>query len=358
MLTIHNLLEPPNFIRHFQEHPPEGFTSLKLEGGLPAFSTRFDLLTTLEPAVRRRLNALPLSRWWRRFLRPKTCFIGSTVSEYVLLPRDPAPEQFVSDLLSQLAPDYPFLIIKDVPTDSTMVGSDALAYSLRLADACRSAGFVLIEGQALAYVPIDFATTDEYLSRLSHARRKNLRRKLRSRRSIEVERIATGDARFDDESFLATLYALYGNVYMQSEIHFDRLTADFFRAVLQDASVHGIVFLYRAGGTLIGYNLCLCENGMLIDKYVGFAYPEAREHDLYAVSWFHNVEYALEHGFRCYVAGWTDPEIKRQLGARFTFTMHAVFVRNPIVRALLRLFKRFFESDRAWQATHVPDADS
>ncbi|MGZ7032355.1 MAG: GNAT family N-acetyltransferase, partial [Thermoanaerobaculia bacterium] len=121
MLTIHNLLEPPNFIRHFQEHPPEGFTSLKLEGGLPAFSTRFDLLTTLEPAVRRRLNALPLSRWWRRFLRPKTCFIGSTVSEYALLPRDPAPEQFVSDLLSQLAPDYPFLIIKDVPTDSTMV---------------------------------------------------------------------------------------------------------------------------------------------------------------------------------------------------------------------------------------------
>ena len=132
---------------------------------------------------------------------------------------------------------------------------------------------------------------------------------------MEIEAIPTGDSRFEDESFLAALYALYRNVYDQSEIHFDLLTAAFFRAVLRDADVHGIVFLYRAGGMLIGFNLCVCENATLIDKYVGFRYPEAREHDLYTVSWFHNLEYALEHGFRKYIAGWTDPEIKRHLGA-------------------------------------------
>jgi predicted N-acyltransferase len=325
---------------------------------LPAFSTRFDLLTTLEPAVLRRLDALPFSRWWRKFLRPMTCFIGTTASEYVLLPSDQTPEQLVGSVRSRLAPRYPFLIIKDLPAEAALVGDAALAYSLRLADACRQAGFVLVEGQALAYVPIDFASTDEYLARLSHARRKNLRRKLRSRDSLQVEAIATGDARFADEEFLATLYALYCNVYEQSEIHFDRLTASFFRAVLQDAGTQGIVFIYRANGTLIGYNLCLRTNGVLIDKYVGFAYPEARDHDLYAVTWFHNIEYALEHGYRHYVAGWTDPEIKRQLGATFTFTMHAVFVRNPILRALLRSFKRLFESDRAWHAAHVPTTHS
>ncbi len=358
MLTIRNLLEPTSLIRHFLEHPPEGFISVALDGGPPAFNTEFDLLTTLEPAWRRHLEALPLARWWRRFLRPTTCFIGTTVSEYAPLPCDAAPDELVHRLLLQLAPRYPFLIIKDIPTEATLVGDAALAYSRRLAEVCREAGFVLVEGQALAYVPIDFGTTDEFLSGFSHARRRNVRRKLRSRGSLQVEAIPTGDARFDDETFLATLYALYRNVYEQSDIHFDLLTAAFFRAVLRDAGVNGIVFIYRARGTVIGYNLCICEDGMLIDKYVGFAYPDAPDHDLYTVSWFHNLEYAMERGFRHYVAGWTDPEIKRQLGARFTFTMHAVYVRNPIVRMLLRLFKRLFEPDRQWRAAHVTRADS
>ncbi|MCU1245781.1 MAG: synthase subunit alpha, partial [Acidobacteria bacterium] len=340
----------PSLVRHFQEHPPEGFVPIAVEGGVPAFSMRFDLLTTLEPSVLRRLERLPLARWWRRLLRPLTCFVGTTVSEYVLLPVDQEPERLAGELLERLAPRYPFLIIKDLPTEGVLVGEEALAYSRRLFETCRRMGFVLLEGQALAYVAVDFASTEEYLSRLSHARRKNVRRKLRSRGSLEVERIATGDLRFDDEALLEALYALYGNVYAQSEIHFDRLTLPFFRAVLQDADVHGIVFLYRAGAMVIGFNLCLCENGMLIDKYVGFAYPEAREHDLYTVSWFHNLEYALEHGCRVYIAGWTDPEIKRQLGARFTFTSHAVFVRNPILRALLRPLRKLFESDRAWES--------
>jgi hypothetical protein len=354
VVTIHNLLEPPNLIRHFQEHPPDGFTSIALAGGVPAFSTKFDLFTTLDPPLLKRLDALPPARWLRRRLRPMTCFVGTTVSEYALLPADTAPEDFVRDLPSR----FSFLIIKDIPTEATLIGGEALSYSQRLAESCRKAGFVLVEGQALAYVPIDFASIDEFISRLSHARRKNLRRKLRSRSELEVEAIPAGDARFNDDAFLAELYGLYCNVYAQSEIHFDRLTAPFFRAVLQDTGVNGVVFTYRAGGDLIGYNLCVCENGMLIDKYVGFAYPEAREHNLYAVTWFHNLEYALERGFRYYVAGWTDPEVKRQLGAQFTFTVHAVFVRNPILRTLLRPFKRLFEADRQWQADHVARADS
>jgi len=71
------------------------------------------------------------------------------------------------------------------------------------------------------------------------------------------------------------------------------------------------------------------------------------------VSWFHNIEYALAHGLRYYIAGWTDPAIKRDLGATFTFTQHAVYVRNPVLRKLLMPFKRFFETDRRWQASHV-----
>jgi len=356
--TLHNLLEPASLIRHFQEFPPEGFAAVKLNSGAPAFSARFDLLTTMEPALRRRLEALPLARWWRRLLHPNTCFVGTTVSEYVLLPESTRPEVLVRDLLAGLGPHYPFLIVKDIPTDAALVGDAAWTCSRRLAEACSARGFVLVEGQALAYVPMDFASTEEYLARLSRNRRKDLRRKLKSRPELEIETIPTGDARFLDEALLAEFYALYLNVYRQSEIHFDLLTAPFFRALLQDRSSHGVVFVYRARGGMIGYNLCFVENGLLIDKYVGFAYPQARDYNLYTVSWFHNLDYALAHGCRHYVAGWTDPEIKRNLGARFTLTRHAVYVRNPLLRRILILFRRFFESDHQWQTNHDPAADS
>src|SRR5258708_5719918 len=80
--TLLNLLEPASLLRHFHDHPPEGFSPVPVEGGVPAFSMDFDLLTTLEPAARRRVGALPLARWWQRFLVRSTCFIGTTVSEY------------------------------------------------------------------------------------------------------------------------------------------------------------------------------------------------------------------------------------------------------------------------------------
>ena len=85
---------------------------------------------------------------------------------------------------------------------------------------------------------------------------------------------------------------------------------------------------------------------MLIDKYIGFAYPQAHQHNLYTVSWFHNLEYALTNGLRYYVAGWTDPEVKRELGAQFTITRHLVYVRNPFLRAILSRTKRLFESNQ------------
>ena len=354
MSTLHNLLEPAALIRHFCDHPPERFHAVAFDE-VPAFATRFDLLTTLEPAARRRIEGAPFARAWTRLARPRTCFIGTTVSEYALLP---GREGFVRDVVSRLVPRYPFVIIKDIPTEAVLAGDEGLACSRQVMEACRAAGFVLVDGQALAYVPIDFASTDDYLRRFSRARRRDLRRKLRSARSLEIEIIPTGDPRFAGAAFRAEMYAMYESVFEQSEIHFDRLTPEFFEAMLQDRAVGGVVFLYRSGGALIGWNFCVCNNGMLIDKYVGFAYPAAPEHNLYTVSWFENLQYALSHGLRCYVAGWTDPEIKRHLGARFTFTTHAVYVRNPIVRKILTLFKRSFESDRRWFDAHVPAAHS
>jgi predicted N-acyltransferase len=347
-----NQLEPDGLLRHFRAHPPTGFQILDSTQGTPVFVAPFDLLTTAEEDVRRRVAGLPLYRFWSRLLRPRTCFVGTTVTEYAVFPDSAEPVALARSLKSEFGRRHTLLIVKDIPQDSPLLDARANSWSAEFARSAGKEGFVLLEGQALAWVPIDFASTDDYLALLSSSRRKNMRRKLRSREALDIEAVPTGSA-FDDPARVDEFYALYSQVYAQSEIHFDLLERDFFRAVLQDAQSEGIVFVYRHKGEMIGWNLCYEREGRLLDKYIGLAYPQAREHNLYVVSWMHNLEYARQRGLTHYVAGWTDPEVKVQLGARLSFTRHAVYVRNPLLRAVLRRFAGHFESDRLWQERHA-----
>ena len=343
-------LEPDGLLGAFMAHPPAGFAAGHSAQGMPVFVAPFDLLTTADDTLRRRIAGLPGYRRWGRLLRWRTRFAGTTVSEYAPLPSTVAPAALAQGLKAAYGRECRLLIVKDIAQDSPLLGAADNAYARAFASACAAAGFVLLEGQALAWVPIDFGSNDEYLARLSPGRRKNIRRKLRSLAELQIEAVPTGDARFRDEATLAAFQALFDNVYAQSEIHFDRLDSAFFRAVLQDGGSGGVVFVYRHAGEMIGWNLCYEHAGKLVDKYVGFAYPQAREHNLYFVSWMHNLDYARRRGLSHYVAGWTDPEVKAFLGARMTFTRHAVYARNPLLRALLRRLGHHFESDRNWQA--------
>lgn len=349
-------LEPDALIDAFIAEPPEGFTVERGPGGMPAFRAPFDLMTTADDALQRRIARLPGHRHWRRLITWPTRFAGATVTEYAPLPNAVAPGDLARDLKRRYARECRLFIVKDLADRSPLLDAEANAYAAGLAAALAAEGFVLLEGQALAWVPIDFASEDDYLAKQSYSRRKNIRRKLRARAGLEIEAVAAGDARFRDDATLGGFYRLLDAVYRQSDIHFDRLLPAFLRRVLQDATSHGVVFIYRHAGEMIGWNLCYEYAGKLVDKYIGLAYPAAHEHNLYFVSWMHNLEYARTRGLSHYVAGWTDPEVKVFLGAHLTLTRHAVYARNPLVRGALRRLAGHFEADsRKQEAMHGSD---
>ena len=335
-----NQLEPDALIARFAEHPPIDFSVLQV-AETPAFVAPFDLLTTADDEARAKVMGAPGYRWWGRLLRWRTAFVGTTVSEYALFPREAQPDALAKALRDQLGRRQRLLVVKDIPQASPLFDAATGQWCRRFADAC----------EALAYVTIDFSSEDDYLARLSSGRRKDIRRKLRKRDETAVTSLHCGDAVFSDDAVVDAYYALYENVYAQSEIHFDKLSRDFFAAVLRDATNGGVVFVYRHQEQMIGWNLCFVIEGKLIDKYVGFAYPQAREQNLYFTSWFHNLAFARAQQLTHYVAGWTDPQVKASLGAQFTLTRHAIYLRNPLLRMLARRLSRFFESDSQW-ATH------
>lgn len=346
-----NLLEPAQLIDAFLHNPPEGFTARTLacaESNCPIFLADFDLLTTLDEEAAAFTNFVKRFPFLRRFLRYPALFVGTTATEYVNYPQI-SSHLLVDSLLKEFRLcGAQLLIIKDIPSDSPLLSASENEAAGALIDFCREAGFSIVSGQALAYVPINFATIDEFLARMSRTRRKDYRRKLRDSKDVEVEELETGHAVFSDKKFFAELYEMYLNVYAQSEIHFDLLSREFLSTLLTDSSNNGKVFLYKVAGKTIGYNICFVHEQMLVDKYVGFIYPDARNHNLYFMSWFYNLGYALRHGLKTYIAGWTDPAVKAALGANFTLTKHAVYIRNPLLRAILNRFQHLFESDEDW----------
>ncbi len=353
-MTYRNQLEPDALVSRFLHYPPEGFSVSSVVGDVPSFSMNFDLLTTMEPALQHKVLHFPLYRFWGKWLRFFSCFIGTTVSEYTLLPQTVSAAEFAEKLKRTQTEHYPFVIVKDIPRDSPLLSDTDNAYSRELIEELEKQGFLIVEGQALAWLPVDYADESDYLGRLSGSRRKDLKRKLKKRSDVDVRIVSGGDPCFDEPETLELFYRLYLDVFNQSEIHFDLLTKDFFASLLQDKSADSVIFTYYRDDRLIGYNICFVKKGVLIDKYIGLEYPASRECNLYFLSWFENLNYALEKGLKTVVAGWTDPEIKSYLGAKFTFTRHAVYVRNPLLRFVLRRVKRLFESDSQWQQTKEP----
>jgi hypothetical protein len=235
---LHNSLEPAALYDDFIAHPPEGFEARWLgtdAAKTPVFMTPFDLLTTLDDAAKRNVERIPFApRIASALLRPRTIFAGTTVSEYAIYPPCEDFIPLVELLLGEMRSCRARLaILKDVPHDSPLLSARENLAASRLLEACRARGFIVLEGQALAYVPIDFGTEDEYLTRFSGKRRYDIRRKLKNRSTVRHEEVPAGDPRFDDDDFVRQLYGMYEEVFAQSEIHFDKLSRDFFANVFR-----------------------------------------------------------------------------------------------------------------------------
>ena len=317
---------------------------------LPLFSCRFNLLTSLEPVQLQKLQKLPFYKIIKKLLTFRSLFFGTTVSEFAPLPaafsQALAPPPAADYLLAQ-AKNYPLVIVKDLPQgENALVTRQQAVAGQNFAAALTARGFIAVAGQALAYVPVDYTDIDAFLARFSKARRKDFRRKLRAMQNLTIEILHKNAAAFADEEQIDLYYRLYQQVYAQSAVHFDLLTRDFFRALLQQADDSLRFITYRdKEGRLIGYNICFIIGNKLVDKYIGLDYPAATDYSLYFVSWFYNLAYAREQGLQYYVAGWTDPQVKAYLGAKFIMTRHVVYIRNPLLRRVLRCCRSWFEAE-------------
>lgn len=337
-----NQIEPSELIDMFEKFPPYDF-SVRKNNSLILFETVFDILTTADESIAKKLRSFENIPILKSFFKPVATFVGTTLTEYLVLP-DIDTDLFIDSIFEGWNTEY--LIVKDIPKNSPLLSDRENTYSARLIDSLEKRDFVTIAGQALAYRFIDFESIDEYLMKFSQKRRYDFRRKLKKKPDLKLEIEDSGKS--FDEARVDEYYQMYENVYNKSYVHFDKLTPDFFSNLLRSKTLGAKIFSYYTKTTseLIGYKICFQGEDMLIDKVAGFKYPQALDMSIYFVSWFDNLQYCIDNKLKKFVIGWTNPEVKAYLGADFNFTFHCVYPKNPLIRKALKYLSRFFESDK------------
>lgn len=296
---------------------------------VPVFFTEYDLATTAQGTVAAVLGAL--RRWVPGELRLRLSCLGSPETESCSFgfDKDLCAEQ--CDALLEVMLDAWFdhatrrgislLGMKDVSqADYERYGSILQRHR-----------YTPVASLPLAYLVIDFQSTDEYLSRLSSATRKDMRRKLRRRSDIRVE--------FADrlDHVLVELMEMYSETRARSDWQFETLSGDYFKNLKAGLGDAALVALYYRGPQLIAANLLLVDGDTLLDKFFVMRSDPGRDLNLYFISWFTNIDICLGRGLKRYLSGQAAYDTKLRLGCKLQLNWLFFQHRNTAVNWLLRL---------------------
>lgn len=298
----------------------------------PYFITDYRLDSTVQGPLKR------VTRWIRRhlpnLLTLRLLCVGSPVTDSGKLGFLPS-HRFHPEALRKLCTEMERIAIREGAT--LLAFKDILERDARQLDApLHQAGFAKLVNMPVATNAIGFSNLDDYLASLSRSTRKDLRRKYRQYNQVSIEECNGLPENIDE------VYRLYLNCYQKSELQFEKLTPEFFRSVATLMPGECRFVLYRAEGKLIGFNLLLHKNGVLLDKYLGLDYHLSRKHNLYYLSWLHNLTMCLHDGFHTYQSGQAAYRTKLKLGATLEQTYLYFRHRNHLVNPLLQLASRFF----------------
>jgi predicted N-acyltransferase/multidrug transporter EmrE-like cation transporter len=305
---------------------------------VPAFVTEYRLDTTLTGPLRRLTGAI--ARVFPRLLRQRLLSLGSPIGEVCHLGFaarfDRAGQARLLDMLFSKVEKYAqrnaisMLAAKDATTaQDDLWSAAASAHGLRRQPSLPT-----------ALLDIRFDSLDGYLAALSHATRKDLRRKLKASAAVRVEWRRNIDDIIDD------VMRLYRATLARAALTFEELTPEFFTGVLRELGPHASCATYWLDGRLVAFNLVLHDGETLLDKFLGMDYEFARRYNLYYLTWLHNVGYCIEHGLKRYQSGQGLHREKLRLGSRLSANWLWYRHRNRVFDAVFAAFERLFRLDR------------
>lgn len=291
----------------------------------PLFFLDQDIAVTAPGSLRLLVRRLRVG--FPRLLKLRTLMVGCAAGEGgVAAPRQECRSHFVTALREAL-PEIArragaaLIVWKDSPAEERETMQSLTVGGV----------FLRAPSMPATRLRLEFATFEEFLQRrVSHASRKDLRRKFKAAVPLEMN-IVTSVADIAGE-----VHALYSQVFARSRLRFERLSREFLAQLGERMPDRARFFLWRKDGRLVACSICLLHDGILYDEYLGLDYAVALDWHLYFITLRDMLTWAIEHGVREYRSTPLNYEPKLRLGFELAPLDLYVAGATPFRHALVR----------------------
>lgn len=290
---------------------------------LPLFEGRFDLSTFAQGWSKRSLRAAV--RLIPSMFHPRVLGVGLLVGEWSEIGIDPQIDAGTLEAAWKMA-------LGALQTLAAELKSDIVAFynfnhhGKLPGEVFRK--FNRVQCLPCARLPITFNSQEEYLSRLSRAARKDLRRKMRVSHEVRVIRSR------NISPFLDRIYKLYLGTVERCPMAFGVHNRLFLGKICE--RVPGAEYtLYFVNEELVAFNLLVVTREAMVDKYFCMDVDVGRRYNLYFLSWLENVRYCVEEKIPLYHAGPGAETTKAHLGATFIPSFILFKHRQPVIDRFL-----------------------
>ena len=312
------------------------------EGGTravqPFLIVRQDLVMGMPASVRQSIDAV--RKRFPGFLKLPMLMVGCSAGEGdIALDIVSGTTDWTIDALGEVLP----LLAKRLKAMMVLFKDFPKSYRAKL-DHLLQAGFTRIPSMPATGLKLDFRDFEEYLARkLSHAMRKNLRRKFRKSETggpIKVEVVS------DITPFVDEILPLYQAVFGRAKQRFEELNRSYFCQLGQRMNDRSRFLIWWREKKIVAFASCLVHDGVLKDNYIGLDYSLALEYHLYFVTWRDTIIWALQNGCHTYHSAPLNYDPK------FHFRMHLepldLYVRatHPLLNACFRPLLPMLEPTR------------
>jgi hypothetical protein len=277
-----------------------------------------------------------IRRAWPRFMRMRMLMIGCAAGEGHLDDADLMQPHCQPQLLASAIVTHArklkvsLIVLKEFPAKYR----DPLRCFLQC-------GFTRVPSLPMTKLNIDYTSFDEYMNKaLNSATRSKLRKKFRAAaKAAAIEMSLVGDI----TPFINSIYPLYLQVYQRSNLHFEKLTKEYFCRLGREMPDKVRFFIWRQDARIVAFTLCMIEGDAIYAEYIGLDYSVALELHLYHYAVRDMITWSIANGYKWFRSSGLnyDPKLHQRhlLDPIDLYVRHISGTKNAMLKWMLPLIE-------------------
>jgi predicted N-acyltransferase len=175
---------------------------------------------------------------------------------------------------------------------------------------------------------------------INSATRTKLRKKIRAATQAAPIKMSVVH---DITSVVDDIYPLYLQVYEKSELHFEKLTKEYFRRIGCEMPDKVLFFIWRQNARIVAFTLCMIEDDAIYAEYIGLDYSVALDLHLYHYAVRDMVTWSIANGYKWFRSSGLnyDPKLhlRHLLDPIDLYVRHISGIKNAILKWVLPLIE-------------------